>query len=88
MDYWQDRSFQNISLLLFDGESGLRSSRVQTLLANKYQLKIRSEILYKRNLAERMIREIKLRMALLLHMEGGLGFNNAWFFFLLKKCGV
>jgi hypothetical protein len=56
-------------MLLFDGESGLRSKKVQNEMLQKYQLKIHAEPFFKRNMAERAIREIKLRMLLLLDME-------------------
>jgi hypothetical protein len=55
--------------LLFDGESGLRSKNVQNEMLKKHQLKIHAEPFFKRNMAERAIREIKLRMLLLLDME-------------------
>jgi hypothetical protein len=55
---------------LFDGESGLRSKQVQTFLWKKYGLKIHSEAFYKRNMAERCVKEIKLRMAILLNLAG------------------
>jgi hypothetical protein len=55
---------------LFDGESGLRSKQVQTFLWKKYRLKIHAEAFYKRNMAERCVKEIKLRMAILLNLAG------------------
>jgi hypothetical protein len=56
--------------LLFDGESGLRSKNIQNELFKKYKLKIHAEPFYKRNMAERAIKEIKIRTALLLNLEG------------------
>jgi hypothetical protein len=58
------------STLLFDGESGLRSKNIQNEIFKKYKLKIHAEPYYKRNMAERSVKEIKLRMALLLNLEG------------------
>jgi hypothetical protein len=55
--------------LLFDGETALRSKKVQNEIFKKCNLKIHAEPYYKRNMAERAIKEIKLRMALLLDME-------------------
>ncbi len=66
----KEKEFKLINLLLFDGESGLRSKNVQNIIYDKYGLKIHAEAHYKRNQAERAIREIKLRMALLLDFKG------------------
>jgi hypothetical protein len=56
--------------LLFDGESALRSKKIQNEIFQKHKLKIHAEPYYKRNMAERAIKEIKLRMSLLLDLEG------------------
>jgi hypothetical protein len=56
-------------VLLFDGESGLRSKKTQNIIAEKFKIKVHAEPFYKRNMAERAIREIKLRMAILLDLE-------------------
>lgn len=56
-------------MLLFDGESGLRSKKAQTIIFDKFNIKVHAEPFYKRNMAERAIREIKLRMAILLDLE-------------------
>jgi hypothetical protein len=55
--------------LLFDGETALRSKKVQNEIFKKCNLKIHAEPYYKRNMAERAIKEIKLRMALLLDIK-------------------
>ena len=55
--------------MLFDGESGLRSKKAQNIIADKFNIKVHAEAFYKRNMAERAIREIKLRMAVLLDLE-------------------
>ncbi len=55
-------------MLLFDGESGLRS-KAQNIIADKFNIKVHAEAFYKRNMAERTICEIKLRMAILLDLE-------------------
>jgi hypothetical protein len=55
--------------LLFDGETALRSKNVQNELFKKLNLKVHAEPYYKRNMAERAIKEIKLRIALLLDIE-------------------
>lgn len=56
--------------LLFDGESGLRSKKNQKQIYNEFKIKIHAEPFFKRNMAERAIKEIKLRMAILLDNEG------------------
>jgi len=56
--------------LLFDGESGLRSKQIQNAIYKKYKLKIHAEAYFKRNLVERMIKEIKIRLAIILSLEG------------------
>jgi hypothetical protein len=56
-------------VLLFDGESELRSKKAQNMIADKFNIKVHAEAFYKRNMAERAIREIKLRMAILLDLE-------------------
>lgn len=66
----KQKEFQNANTLLFDGESGLRGRRIQNIVQEKYGLKIHAEPHFKRSLAERAIKEIKLRTSLLLEMEG------------------
>ena len=56
-------------MLLFDGESGLRSKKTQSIIADKYKITVHAESFYKRNMAERAIKEIKLRMAIQLDLE-------------------
>ncbi len=70
----KEKEFKILKLLLFDGESGLRSKKVQKIILEKYNLKIHAEANYKRNQAERAIREIKLRMALFLNLKGNIKF--------------
>jgi hypothetical protein len=55
---------------LFDGESGLRSIKSQKTIFDKFQIKVHAEPFFKRNMAERAIKEIKLRIAILLDIEG------------------
>jgi len=68
----KEKEFKRTKTLLFDGESGLRSQKVQNIIWQKHGLKIHAEPTYKRNQAERSIREIKLRMAILLDLKGNL----------------
>lgn len=53
--------------VLFDGETALRSKNSQKIIRDKYNIKIYADPFFKRNLAERYIREVKLRTAL--HLE-------------------
>ena len=72
----QDRHFQNTSVLLFDGESAIASAKVAQLVSEKYGIKLLAQPRFKRMLAERMIREVKLRVSLALELEGK---NNVFF---------
>lgn len=55
------------STLLFDGESALSSKKNQALIKKKFNIRVFAEPRFKRVMAERAIREIKLRVALSLH---------------------
>jgi hypothetical protein len=65
----KDKDFAKTKLLLFDGESALQSKKNQALLQKKFQIRVRAESGFKRLLAERMIREVKTRLALDLHYK-------------------
>lgn len=56
--------------LLFDGEPGLRSKKAQQEIFEKFNIKIFADPFFKRNFAERAIREIKLRMGLYCNLKG------------------
>lgn len=62
----KDKYFKLTNTLLFDGESGLRSAKSQNILYDRFKLNVHAESIYKRNMIERAIREIKLRLALIL----------------------
>jgi len=64
--------------LLFDGESALRSRTVQDQIQKKYGITVLAEPHFKRNMAERGVREIKTRMAIILQQKSN-------FFCLLKN---
>jgi len=55
---------------LFDGESALKSHKAKHLVQQKYNIQLLAVAKYKRNLAERYVREIKLRTSLALDNEG------------------
>jgi hypothetical protein len=65
----QNKDFKLTTVLLFDGESGLRSKKSRSIIADKYNITVHAEAFYKRNMAERAIKEIKLRMAIQLDLE-------------------
>lgn len=58
--------------MLFDGESALASRHVQKQIQQRFNLKVYAQPYYKRNLAERFVKEFKLRIAVLLELEGEL----------------
>jgi hypothetical protein len=66
----KNRYFRQINTLLFDGESGLTSESAQRQLFSLYGIKLHAEAGYKRMLAERAVREIKIRTAILLELQG------------------
>jgi len=65
----QNKDFKLTTVLLFDGESGLRSKKAQSIIAEKYNITVHAEAFYKRNMAERAIKEIKLRTAIQLDLD-------------------
>jgi len=65
-----DRDFESTRTLLFDGESALRSRKAQNEIYDKLGITVRADAFFKRAIAERSIREIKLRMAIHLDFEG------------------
>lgn len=54
--YAQDHNFRHARVLLFDGESGLKSKKAQQILYNKYKLVVHADSGVKRGMAERAIR--------------------------------
>ena len=59
-----------VKVLLFDGESGLNTQTARKIAADTYGIKLHAEAGFKRNLAERAVREIKLRTAIQLDLNG------------------
>ena len=66
----QQKDFQLVRTFLFDGESALRSAKVKKQIYTTLNIKIHAQPFYKRNMAERAIKEIKLRMAMHLDFQG------------------
>jgi hypothetical protein len=70
VSFLQQKDFQLVKTLLFDGESGIRSAKAQKQIYKELNIKVHAEPFYKRNMAERAIKEIKLRMAIHLDFQG------------------
>jgi len=66
----QDKNFETTRQLLFDGESALKSKKVQEEIRRRFDIKIHAEPYWKRSMAERAIYELKLRMSIHLDFEG------------------
>lgn len=67
---------------MFDGESGLRSKKTQNEIYAQHRIKIHAEPFYKRNMAERAIKEIKLRTAIFCELEGKYSLNDVNIFYI------
>jgi hypothetical protein len=59
-------------VIRFDGESSLRSVRTQDIVFKRFGVRIHARSGYKQLLAERMIKEVKLRVSVALHLQGNL----------------
>ena len=68
---------------MFDDETGLRSQKTQKEIYTQYQIKIHAEPFYKRNMAERAIKEIKLRTAIFCELEGTYSLTSKYIFISL-----
>ena len=55
-----------VNTVLFDGESALRSKQNKKLIQEKLNINVIADPAYKRNFAERYVREYKVRTAVLL----------------------
>jgi hypothetical protein len=55
---------------LFDGEPALTSLKTQKEIFQKYQLKVYANASFKRNMAERAVKEVKIRLSIKLDLEG------------------
>lgn len=62
--------FAFTNTILFDGESALRSVKAKKKIKEKLGIVLHSDPFFKRNLAERGIREFKTRLSIHLQMEG------------------
>lgn len=62
--------FARTRVMLFDGEAGLTSKSAQTICMQRFGLSVRAEPGFKRNTAERYIREFKTRTVIGLDIKG------------------
>lgn len=53
-----------------DGEAGLSGPAPRKLLLEQYGITLRAQPKYKRMLAERFVKEVKLRVAVALELQG------------------
>ncbi len=64
---FQDKHFSLTKSVYFDGESALRSKQAQKIIKTQLGLNVFADPYFKRAMAERAVREIKLRMAIRLN---------------------
>jgi len=67
--------------LLFDGEVALTSKKAQQEIKTRYNIVVHAEPFFKRLMAERAIKEIKLRMRILLNLKS----NFSLFLFIFDS---
>ena len=67
--------------LLFDGEVALTSKKAQKEIHSKFNIVVHAEPFFKRLMAERAIKEIKLRMRILLNLKS----NFSLFLFIFDS---
>jgi hypothetical protein len=67
----QNKAFANTKKLLFDGESALKGAASQARVLKLFGLKLEAQPGFKRNSAERYVREFKTRTRIALDLEGG-----------------
>jgi hypothetical protein len=75
----QEKPFRLTRTLLFDGEMGLQSKKAQTEIQKRFGLEVYAQPGFKRLLAERAIREVKLRTAICLQLKGRVFLIHPWF---------
>ena len=66
----QFKPFMHVKTLLFDGEQSLKSKASQDRVYDKFGIRVKAQAGYKRQSIERYVKEIKLRTALALRLEG------------------
>jgi len=72
----QEKDFALTKTLLFDGESSLRSKAAQKTIKEQLDIVVHADSYFKRTMAERAVREFKLRMTVCLnHKKSPAGIN-------------
>ncbi len=61
---FQDKHFSLTKSIYFDGESALRSKQAQKTIKTQLGVTVFADPYFKRTMAERAVREVKLRMAI------------------------
>lgn len=67
---FQEPHFQHTKKLLFDGETALRSKTVQQQIMQQCGVQTHAEAGFRRNQAERAIKEVKIRMTVYCQSRG------------------
>ena len=83
----QEKPFRLTRTLLFDGEMGLQSKKAQTEIQKRFGLEVYAQPGFKRLLAERAIREVKLRTAICLQLKGRVFFKSILGLSISRKKG-
>lgn len=65
--FFQDKHFSLTKTILFDGESSLRSKQAQKIIKTQLNVTVFADPYFKRLMAERAVREVKVRMAVRLN---------------------
>ena len=66
----QQKDFRHTKKLLFDGESALKSTASQDRIFKQFGLRVEAQPGFKRNSAERYVKEFKLRTRVALYLAG------------------
>jgi len=72
----QDPHLRRTKKLLFDGETALRSAALQDKILKDFGVQVHAESGFKRNQAERGVKEIKLRTTLFMKTRGTTFFSH------------
>jgi hypothetical protein len=66
----QDKHFSRTANILFDGEAGLSSTKSQKEIFDRFGVRVYADAGRHRYMAERAIKEIKIRLSIALDMNG------------------
>jgi len=87
----QDKHFQHTKKLLFDGETGLQSKKAQSTILKTTGITVYADPAFKRNLAERGVREFKTRLKVYLDTMGRTNFSHLkkkYLFYIIYRSSV